>query len=277
MRKLFAANNRKLWKSKLFWLELIFSAVFAAWIMFANYSPKIQASSSPLYLENVFFNMHQIFGIVFAVVISLTVGTEYSDGTIRNKLIVGHTRAEIYFSTLLTNVWASAAAMAVHGIVSYGVGYFLFGSFHISAAQTAAALLCAVLANLVFTALFTALALNCSNKAAGAVAAILLALLILVTANIAGNRLVESEMIYDGVTITADGIQFGEMIPNPNYVTGFMRRLCEITYHTLPSGQLMQIQSLELAHWPYWCVLSVLLLAAAAGAGYWLFKRKDIK
>lgn len=277
MRKLFAANNRRILKSRLFWLELIFCAVFAAWIMFANYDPKIQASASPLYLENVFFNMYQIFCVVFAVVIGLTVGTEYSDGTIRNKLIVGHTRAGIYFSTMLTNIWASVAALAVHGVVSCGIGYFLFGTFRISAAQVAAAVLSAVLANLVFTVLFTAFALNCSNKAGAAVTVIILALVIVLAANFAGGRLLESEMIYDGVTVTKDGIQLGEMIPNPNYVTGFARRLCEIVYNVLPSGQLMQIQSLKLACWPYWCALSVLLSAAAAGVGYWLFVRKDIK
>lgn len=173
MRKLLAANSRYLLKNKLFWIELLFTAIFSVWILFANYSPKIQASENTLYLENCFFIMHQIFSVVFAAAISLIAGTEYSDGTIRNKLVSGHTRGSVYFSILLTNIMASIAVIAVHGIVSYGIGYFLFGAFHIPAAQVLTILLCAALANLVFAALFITIALNCSNKSLTAVICLL--------------------------------------------------------------------------------------------------------
>ena len=40
-------------------------------------------------------------GLVAAVFISLFVGSEYSDGTIRNKLVVGHSRMRIYLANLI--------------------------------------------------------------------------------------------------------------------------------------------------------------------------------
>lgn len=284
MRKLLSADSRHLIKNKLFWLELISCAIFSAWIMFANYSPKIQESTYPMYLENTFFNMYQLLCIVFASAISLIAGTEYSDGIIRNKLIVGHTRTEIYFSILLTNVWASIAVITTHGIVSYGTGYFLFGAFQISAAQILAAILCALLANLVFTTLFVAIALNCSNKSVTAVVSILSSLVIIFVANYAGQKLSEPEMIHEGITITDNAIQHiqyvqygSEMVPNPDYVTGTLRNVYEFIYNLLPTGQLMQIQSLEFAHWQYMSVLSVFLFAVITIVGYKLFAKKDIK
>ena len=41
-------------------------------------------------------------GIVMAAFCSMFIGTEFSDGTMRNKLIVGHRRREIYFTNFLT-------------------------------------------------------------------------------------------------------------------------------------------------------------------------------
>lgn len=276
MRKLLSANGRYMIKNRLFWIEILFCIVFSGWIMFTNYSPKIQASAEPLHLETPFFIMYQILSVVFASAISLIVGTEYADGTLRNKLIVGHTRSEIYFSMLFTTIGASMAAIAAHGIVSFGVGYFLFGTFQLPVTQIMIGILCALLANLVFTTLFVAIALNCSNKSVSAVVSILSSLVVIVVSNIAGGRLRESETIYDSIVITADGVEFGDMIPNPNYVTGMARKLYEWLYNTLPTGQLIQIQSLELSHWPYWLLVSIVLCIVLTFVGYLLFRKKDI-
>lgn len=276
MIKLISANHRYLVKSKLFWIEVIVCAVISVWIMVANYSPKIQASEYPIFLENSFFNFSQIICILFACVISMITGTEYSDGTIRNKLIVGHKRYEIYFAMLISNVVASVLVMAVHCIVSYAVGYFLFGGFHISAVQIIIALVCNLLANLAFVTLFSAIAMNCSNKALTAILSILLSLGVIIAANIAGNRLDEPEMVYDGVIITENGFQYGDLVENPNYVTGFARSICEFIFNVLPSGQLIQIKSLDLADWQYWCASSVLLFVVITIIGYVFFEKKDI-
>lgn len=277
MRKLLAANGRYFVKNKLFWIEMLCCILFSVWIMFANYSARIQASADPIHLETPFFIMYQIFSIVFASAISLIVGTEYSDGTIRNKLMIGHTRSEIYFSMLLTTICSSIAVMAVHGIVSYGIGYFLFGTFYLPAAQIITAIVCGLLANLVFVTLFVAVALNFSNKSISAVVSLLSAIGIIVAANFVGIKLLEPETTYDSIVITANGIQYGNVIPNPNYVSGIARKIYELLWNLLPTGQLMQIQSLDFEHWQYWIALSVLLFGIITSASYYLFSKKDIK
>lgn len=276
MRKLLAANGRLLLKSRLFWMELFFCALFSAWIMVANYSPRIQESDTPLRLEDSFFNLYPLLCVVFAAAISLIGGTEYSDGTIRNKLMVGHSRAEVYFSMLFMNIGMSIAVIATHGIVSYAVGYFLFGVFHLTATQILIALGCALLANLVFTTLFSAIVLNCSSKATTAVVSLFASLGIIFAASFVGNRLLEPEMTYDGIMITENGIQYGDLLQNPNYISGIMRILFEYLYDLLPTGQLIQIQSLDLLRWQYWILWSVLLFVAVTVIGYKQFSKKDI-
>lgn len=97
MRKLLNSKIRHILKSKLFWLELLFFAGFSAFIVMVNYSPAVQRSENPIYLDDVFHNLYQMIAFAFVICISMTVGTEYSDGVIRNKLIVGHTRRNLLF------------------------------------------------------------------------------------------------------------------------------------------------------------------------------------
>ncbi|MGY3662454.1 MAG: hypothetical protein ACXAHE_00930 [Roseburia sp. 1XD42-69] len=46
-------------------------------------------------------------------------GTDYSDGTIRNKLTVGHTRTNIYLANLIVTFAAGLLIMCVWFIGTY--------------------------------------------------------------------------------------------------------------------------------------------------------------
>lgn len=277
MRKLLSANFHALVKNRIFWIELVGMALFSGYVIFANYSPEVQASASPLFLDDVFFNVYQLMGVVLAASVSLIVGTEYSDGTIRNKLVVGHTRSALYFSVLLTQLLAVLAVLLVHGVVSFTLGYILLGPCQMSAEQFLLVLGLAVLNTLAFAALFVAVSMNCSNKAAAAVAALLLALALTLGANTIGNKLLEPETTYDGITITMDGVEFGEEIPNPAYVTPEKRPVYEFFYDLLPIGQIIQIQQGDFDRMARWPAFAVLFFLLSTVGGYRLFRKKDIK
>ena len=49
-------------------------------------------------IDNGFFGCALFIGIVMAVFCSLFIGTEYSEGTIRNKIIIGQKRGAVYLS-----------------------------------------------------------------------------------------------------------------------------------------------------------------------------------
>ena len=51
-------------------------------------------------MDKMMLNYINIIGLFMAMFTSLFIGTEYDYGTIRNKIIVGHSRTSIYFSNL---------------------------------------------------------------------------------------------------------------------------------------------------------------------------------
>ena len=276
MRNLLSASFSRLWKSNVFWAELVLTALLSAFIVIVNYSPEIQATESRLYLEDVFFIMYQILGFVLAAGISLIIGAEYSDGTIRNKLIIGKTRAQIYFANFIASAVSSCLVLAVHGVITFGAGYFLWGNFILDAEQVSAALLSALLISFVFSALFVSIAMNSSNKAVTAVVSLLLALGLTYLAGYIGTALMEPKMTYDSITYTADSILFGNEIPNPSYISGIQRTLYEMIYDLLPTGQLLQIYNFDFSRCTRWPVFSVVLFMLTTAVGYSMFRRKNI-
>lgn len=278
MRKLCNSEIHHILKSKLFWLELLFFAGFSAFIVMVNYSPAVQSSENPIYLDDVFHTMYQMMAFAFAICISMTVGTEYSDGVIRNKLIVGHTRRNLYFSTLLLHTAVSFLMIVLHGVVSYGLGYLLFGGFQTEFSRLVYIIACSVLANLVFVALFVGISMNGSNKAVTVVVTIVLYIAILYLTAFIGARLSAEEMTYDGIRILSDGtMQLGELVKNPNYVSGMTRTVLEFIYDLIPTGQIIQMQSEGFVPCIHFPVLSAVLIVLNTAAGYLLFRKKDIK
>lgn len=277
MRKLLHADLFALLHSRVFRVELIATALFSAYIVIANYSTSVQASSDPIRLDDVFFILYQLIGVLIAAGVSLIVGAEYSDGTLRNKLIAGHTRAAIYGAALLSNLIAVLPVLAAHAAVSVLLGYVLLGACQMPIAQFLTMIALAALSTLAFTAIFVAVSMNCANRAFGAVAALLLALGLTLCVSTVGNQLSEPETTYDGITITMDGIEFGDLIDNPAYVSGRARTALELVYDLLPAGQLIQLQQRELTRAARFPAFSALFFALCTACGYVLFRRKDLK
>ena len=103
MSKLLSANFTRMKKAKVFWVCLIFMIGFGLFLIISRYVQfKRFDMMDSAYIEGSLLSYTVVMGIVFAVFTSLFIGTEYNDGTIRNKLIVGHTRVNVYLANLIT-------------------------------------------------------------------------------------------------------------------------------------------------------------------------------
>lgn len=277
MRKLLSANIRRLFKTKMFWLEILSLAVLSVWIVFANYNEAIQLTEYRRSLEDVFFILYQIIILFPAVGVSVELGTEYTDGALRNKLIVGHTRREAYFSFLITHILSATVLVLMHGILSYAIGYPLFGNFTTPASQLIWVLLSLLLDMIVFTAFFTAITINCSSKAFAIVSSLLSSYFILLATSFIQNKLTASEMIYDSLSVDTEGmVHYGNLIPNPSYTTGTERTVYEFLYNLLPTGHCLQVQEQSFSNAPYWLLASIALSIVITMLGYYFFKKKNI-
>ena len=97
MSKLLHSNFERLKRYPIFWIEMILAIGYSIFVCMILYQDMIRYEES-VAMESILFNFLVLIGIVMAVFCSLFIGTEYSDGTIRNKLIIGHSRNNIFIS-----------------------------------------------------------------------------------------------------------------------------------------------------------------------------------
>jgi hypothetical protein len=228
-------------------------------------------------LDYYYFRSLPFLGLFLSVFISMFLGTEYSDGTIRNKLIVGHTRTEIYLANLLIcfggcliffAVWAvgGLAGIPYFGLWSVGIGGWL------------QLLLISLLTLLAITSILTMASQMITNKAGNAVAAIFIALALLLFGSYFYNALCEPETYMGGMTINSDGtVEFGDEVANPAYIGGFLRTVYHVILNILPSGQQIWIADETVTHPVFMCMCSLTIIVVFTGIGLLLFRRKDIK
>lgn len=283
MRKLLRANFDRIKKSKVFWAEFILLLLFGLAILVDNYRMSFEFGVPRAdVLAECLFQSVLLSGIFFAVFCSLFVGTEYDEGTIRNKLVIGCSRVSIYFSNVISILAAVVfqSAAAVGAVLAVGV--VLCGKPNMETAhffQLCAALLFLCMA---YASIYNLCAMLINSKSYASTANILLAFALLFLAAFLIMKLDEPEMITQ-FEMTVDGMPaFGDKTPNPNYVSGQKRAIYQFLFDFLPGGQSYQIgnssmQVQLLKHPALSCVYSLIITLAANAAGIFLFRRKDIK
>lgn len=278
MSKLLSANFARLWKSKLFYLCC--AVMLLTGIEFpVNLYINSRRINSMIPLDTAFFGYVPIMPILLSVFVPLFAGTEYSDGTMRNKLVLGHKRAYIYLANLIVCIIAGFA-MCLSYIISYlCIGFPLLGGFTDDMMPMPAVLFCgATLALMIaFTSLFTLIAMLWQNKAHSTAACILLVFL-LFFAGIYVDSALRVPEYSKGYSITEDATYSEEKIPNPNYISGAKREFYEFLRDFLPGGQVMQLTSMnESTNLEALALYDFVILMVTTGCGVVVFKRKDLK
>ena len=279
MSNLLRSNFSRLWKDKIFWLCMGGMLIYAVVYMLNAGQRSISFLTGETYpLEHYYFMFLAYVGFFFAVVTSMFVGTEYSDGTMRNKLIVGHTRANIYFANLIVTFVAALLIMCVWFIAALLVGLPTFGFFTFSPAKLAEYFLICVLLVTAYCAVNTFIAMLSSNKAVTILISIVLLIGLIVCASTIDNALKEPETInsLSGVTISGVTAPVGETVANPNYIGGALRSILILLLDILPTGQSVSLAFLEMR--PITMILSsVVVTVGMTALGIVLFRKKDLK
>lgn len=276
MRKLLSANFSRLWKDKFFWLcmgaMLIYSVVY---MMNGCRQAAADLSEYNYSIDKYYFHFAVVIGAFCALFSSMFLGTEYSDGTIRNKIIVGHTRTSIYIANLITSFTATLLLMLVW-LIGALAAIPTLGVWEMGVPNLFAYLLIAVMFEAALAAIFTFVCMQTANKATTVVISILLFLGLIVFASMINNGLSQPEMT-SGVQISANGIDMSEPTPNPNYISGVQRTIYEFIVDFLPTGQGLQMSQLKIDHAVRMLISSVVITVLTTLGGMFVFKRKDLK
>lgn len=281
MSKLLSANFNRLKRDKIFWITLIAMLAITAFstvcqgISAVKYQD-LDPDNNLMSFNACYFNFMPIVGIFYAVFISLFLGTEYSEGTIRNKIVLGHTRTNIYLANFITCLAADIiiyCAMLIGGLAALPY----LGGWQGGAASLLVNILIGLFLTVALTSILTMLSMLSTNKAITAVASIILVFALMVIASAFYNSLSEVEFTREFISISADGqVEFGDEIPNPAYVSGFRRKLYEFLVAFLPTGQGILVANQEI-HFPFEIIYSTIITVAVNICGVFAFRKKDLK
>ncbi|MDE5577881.1 MAG: ABC transporter permease, partial [Oscillospiraceae bacterium] len=242
MSKLLRANFTRLWKNKVFWGCMIFMflnafhTVLMLYLNFKKYGEIYMSENSP-------FGQTVAVSIISAIFIGLFIGTEYSNGTMRNKLVIGHSRSAIYFANLAVCIAAALMLHLVYVLTTLLSGLIMFGTFITQAASFLGTLAVSLIIVTAYAAMFLSISTLITSKSAGVTTVIMTSLVLMILAMVINGALDEPE-IYEAYTIIeANGEQYSEPeMKNPYYVSGLQRKIYEALYDIVPTCQAARIQ-----------------------------------
>ncbi|MDE7424208.1 MAG: ABC transporter permease subunit [Lachnospiraceae bacterium] len=292
MHKLLSAEFARLFRSFVFRLCLIFSAGCGIFCVFMQWWDVKR--NSALYAElaelgmnynadNLIFagGLYLIF--VISVFISIFVGTEYSDGTIRNKLIVGHTRSNIYLSKFIVCATANIVMHLLYILVVLVFGNLLINGTTMTMMEIISFTIVSIMAILALTALLVLLSISNQSKAIGAVVLLLTTLILFFAALETGSRLVEPEYsdYYESIVIDEETNKLitEETVEKPNHLalTGTKREIYEFLYNFLPVSQIYQIAMQNSDNLWLIMIYDCLIMIVTTGTGIVIFQKKNLK
>lgn len=274
MNQLLSANFMRLKKNKLFWGGLIFICLFGLLLVNSQYREHTKYGYE-VSLDNIFLGYTLPIGIIMAVFSSIFLGTEYSDGTIRNKLIIGHSRLKIYFSNLITNIIVSFIVCLVFLITVTAVGTPLIGFVTKDIKAAVLMLFGSFVLAVAFCSIFTLLSMVCGNKAAVAVVSILLVVGMFLIATIINTKL-DAPEYWSSYEMGEEGMS-SQMVSNPEYLTGAKRTFYEFLFDVLPAGQSIQYAMMSAVRLWQMPLYSLIIAAITTISGVIIFQRKDLK
>lgn len=274
MNKLLSAGFARLKKSKYFWIGFFCMFALGAFLILNSYDDTKRYGYTYT-IDELFFYYTMFIGIASSAFCSLFLGTEYSDGTIRNKLIIGHTRITIYLSNFIVCFIAGVLMVLAFILPVLIIGISCFGFFHTPIQNIIFTFFASLLMLMALTALFTMICMLIQNKAAAAVIAVLGMFALLFAATFLMSSLDAPPTVPEYYLDDA-GWQEGPEIPNPHYITGTKRVIYEKLLDILPTGQAMQFIGLQSIRWQL-PLYSFLIFTALTIIGILAFQRKDIK
>lgn len=281
MRSLLSADLYRLVRSKSLYVGMVCLALMEVWLM-KNSAQGSRVVEGMEYQNFFSFTMFVPFGA--AAFCGLFFGADFSHKTIRNKLICGHTKGQVYLShtlvTALATVCFSAAAMGA------GAGYGLLNGriFTLSSEALLGYILCSLASSIAAGALAVLVAALFPNRSVGILVSLLAAFVLFCASQILCNSLNQPETIPqvtqqtlgENVTIYVPDPNLPQ-VPNPDYPTGAFRIILELLWKFLPACQATQLTMATVESFGPLLLFSALFFALVTLIGLSLFCQKNIQ
>lgn len=273
MRNLLCADLRRLVKSRTFLLALLAVLAYTALVVLVCWDHCAQGTGNYT-LEAILAAGFGLMGylsipsLIYAALLSVHLGADYSDGTLRNKLTVGRTREQVYLADLLTCVIASVGLDVLYLLLSgalcaYPVLEMAGVLLKASPGQVLAWIAAALLARAAWASVVKLAVTILGNRTAGAIAALLLVM----------GAMVLCQFSFNQIQFLSNRLSSGVPVENGKARLAFWQFLMDL----LPTGQSLQVSMLYTPTLWRLPLLSTAVFAVSTGAGLVLFRRRDLK
>ena len=276
MRKLLRADFSRLFHDKVFLISCAFMLLAGAGLPLIHYFDNLK-NGEVWTVDSTYFAYAFLVPILLSLVTALFVGAGYSDGTMRNKRIVGHKRHCIYLSHLTVCVAAGFVLCLSYLVPHTCLGLILLGNFETGAAKLFVYIGLNFALTAAFAALFVLVSMLCHNKAYSTAGCILLVFALLFAGIRITSALNEPEY-YSGYSYTENGSTITEEAErNPNYLRGTKRQIYEFLNVFIPGGQAIKLANMNTEKPVMSALYDGIILLAATSFGMVFFRRKDLK
>lgn len=275
MRNLFSVGLFRTVRSKLFYILLALTALVMAYVYYNTY--RVQLGPDFSQLDLYFFQFINANIVSAAVFCPLFLSSEYGDGALRNKLIVGRTRPQIYLANLAVNCLYGTAACLAAVVTGLCVGVPLLGWFqNAGPGKIMLYVLLALATTWVCAALYTFLSMVVASRGVAITLCILLAFGLILLGQYLYLALSQEEVL-TALFYTDTGEMAVSEQPNPAYLTGFARQVYQFFYELTPGGQAYQILGMSAQSPLRMLGYSGLVFVLVTGLGLVIFQKKDVK
>lgn len=271
MYKLLRAGFFRLKKDIIFWLFMFLTIGIAGLTLFRY------TFNEGVYLDKIVNEFIMYIGLFIAIFVSIFVGKEHSQGIIRNKIIVGHSRIFIFLANLIISIIASILCEIVYLVVVFLIGIPLFGQMQMPLSQFAMLLLNTALVIISFCSIFNFISMICSEITVSTTICIILFITMYVVQ--ASFSLTANTDKYINHTFTDENgishIVSQEL--DPNYPGDEKVKIARIIYFLIPQGQASELANAETENLSKLPIYSLSVIGVMNILGICMFSKKELK
>lgn len=272
MYKLLNAGFWRLKKNKIFWSLVIITISIAVFILSNNIINNFSGEKEGI--DRLIISFINFIGFFIAMFTSLFVGTEYSDGSLRNKVIVGHSRINIYLSNLIISIVAGIFIEFVFMVVITIIGVPTLGGLQMTSFRFLNIIVNIIFIIVAYASIFNAISLLCSDITVSTVICMVLFLGMFIC-SMALSAIADTPEFIEDYDISG---QTQSETPNPNYKGKLKTKIAKILCLIIPSGQAYQLTSLiENINLNELLIYSMSVIFITNAFGVYCFNKKDFK
>lgn len=285
MNKLLKAEFYRLKKEKVFLLLIIITCALAPFTLY-----KYIENSGIITLDRIMLEyLYMYFGIFIAFFVSMYVGKEYTEGFIRNKIVVGHKRSNIYLSNLIICIAVGLIANIIYIGIVFLVGTKLFGGLQkLNLFQIIAYTSLIIVA---YCTIYNFITMLCKDASVSLVTCVIIFIIMFVAMMFVSDKLAVKP--YRKITQYNEKgeIEFVDKEINPDYPSETTIKIYKVINYLLPTGQanILQTACAEtvypdeyeinqvkqyLSEMPFYAIFEIVLLNII---GLLIFKKQELK